>query len=98
MPNKIIRRMIMIKCDKGRIKMEGTPALLTAELGVITREVYRGMIRAGLSENFAKSKIEHIQEIALMTDEEFEKEKEKTLDEKAEKLADMILKSMGIWR
>lgn len=33
-----------------------------------------------------------------MTDEEFEKEKEKTLDEKAEKLADMILKSMGIWR
>ncbi len=63
----------MIKCDKGRIKMEGTPALLTAELGVITREVYRGMIRAGLSENFAKSKIEHMQEIALMTDEEFEK-------------------------
>ena len=87
----------MIKCDKGIIKMEGTPALLT-ELGVITREVYRGMIRAGLSENFAKSKIEHMQEIALMTDEEFEKEKEKTLDEKAEKLADMILKSMGIWR
>ena len=98
MPNKIIRRMIMIKCDKGRIKMEGTHALLTAELGVITREVYRGMIRAGLSENFAKSKIEHMQEIALMTDEEFEKEKDKTLDEKAEKLADMILKSMGIWR
>jgi hypothetical protein len=57
--------MIMIKCDKGRIKMEGTPALLTAELGVITREVYRGMVRAGLSENFAKSKIEHMQEIAL---------------------------------
>ena len=80
----------MIKCDKGRIKMEGTPALLTAELGVITREVYRGMIRAGLSENFAKSKIEHMQEIALMTDEEFEKEKEKTLDEKAEKLADIL--------
>lgn len=86
----------MIKCDKGRIKMEGTPALLIAELGVITRKVYRGMIRAGLSENFAKSKIEHMQEIAMMTDEEFEKEK--TLDEKAEKFADMILKSMGIWR
>ena len=88
----------MIKCDKGIIEMKGTPALLTAELGLITMKVYRGMIRAGLSENFAKSKIEHMQEIALMTDEKFEKEKEKTLDEKAEKLADMILKSMGIWR
>lgn len=98
MPNKIIRRMIMIKCDKGRIKMEGTPALLTAELGVITREVYRGMVRAGLSENFAKKKIEEAQKNVLLTDEKFKKEIEKTLDEKVEKLADMILESIGIWK
>lgn len=88
----------MIKCDKGRIKMEGTPALLTAELGVITREVYRGMVRAGLSENFAKKKIEEAQKNVLLTDEKFKKEIEKTLDEKVEKLADMILESIGIWK
>ena len=88
----------MIKCDKGIIEMKGTPAVLTAELGVITREVYRSMISAGFSENFAKKKIEEAQKNALLTDEEFEKEMEKTLNEKAEKLADMILKSMGIWR
>lgn len=46
----------MIKCDKGIIEMKGTPAVLTAELGVITREVYRSMISAGLPEDFAKKK------------------------------------------
>lgn len=35
MPNKIIRRMIMIKCDKGRIEIKGTPMVLVGELGTV---------------------------------------------------------------
>lgn len=88
----------MIKCDKGIIEMKGTPAVLTAELGIITREVYRSMISARLPENFAKKKIEEAQKNVLLTDEKFKKEIEKTLDEKVEKLADMILESIGIWK
>lgn len=48
MPNKIIRRMIMIKSNKGRVELEGTPIALVGELGTTIQAVYQALLNAGI--------------------------------------------------
>lgn len=37
----------MIKCDKGRIEIKGTPMVLVGELGTAIQTVYRAMLNTG---------------------------------------------------
>lgn len=72
----------MIKCDKGRIEIKGTPMVLVGELGTAIQTVYRAMLNTGIDKVFAEERIKKACELALLT------------DEKLDKLANAILKEL----
>ena len=39
--------MIMIKSNKGRVELEGTPIVLVGELGTAIQAVYQALLNAG---------------------------------------------------
>lgn len=80
----------MIKCDKGRIEIKGTPMVLVGELGTAIQTVYRAMLNTGIDKVFAEERIKKACELALLTD----KEQDKKIDEKLDKLANAILKKL----
>lgn len=87
----------MIKCDKGRIEIKGTPMVLVGELGTTIQAVYQALLNAGIDKTFAEERIKRACELALMTDEEQEdvlKDLDKKIDEKLDKLAAAIFKEL----
>ena len=87
----------MIKCDKGRIEIKGTPMVLVGELGTAIQTVYRAMLNTGIDKVFAEERIKKACELALLTDkeqEEVSKDLDKKIDEKLNKLANAILKKL----
>ena len=93
MPNK----MIMIKSNKGRVELKGTPIVLVGELGTAIQAVYQALLNAGIDKTFAEKNIRKTCELALLTDEEQEdvlKGLDKKIDEKLDKLANAILKEL----
>ena len=87
----------MIKCDKNRIKIKGTPVILVGELGTAIQTVYRAMLNTGIDKAFAEERIKKTCELALLTDEEQEevsKNLDRKIDEKLDKLANAILKEL----
>ena len=62
--------MIMIKSNKGRVELEGTPIVLVGELGTAIQAVYQTLLNAGIDKTFAEKNIRKTFELALMTDEE----------------------------
>lgn len=87
----------MIKCDKNRIEIKGTPVILVGELGTAIQTVYRAMLNTGIDEAFAEERIKKTCELALLTDEEQEevsKDLDRKIDEKLDKLANAILKEL----
>lgn len=92
----------MIKCDKGRIEIKGTPMVLVGELGTAIQTVYRAMLNTamlntGIDKVFAEERIKKACEQALLTDkqqEEVSKDLDKKIDEKLDKLANAILKEL----
>ena len=59
----------MIKCDKGRIKIKGTPMVLVGELGTAIQTVYRAMLNTGIDKVFAEERIKKVCELALLTED-----------------------------
>lgn len=59
----------MIKCDKNRIEIKGTPVILVGELGTAIQTVYRAMLNTGIDKVFAEERIKKACELALLTDE-----------------------------
>lgn len=55
----------MIKCDKGRIEIKGTPMVLVGELGTAIQTVYRAMLNTGIDKVFAEERIKKACELAL---------------------------------
>lgn len=89
--------MIMIKSNKGRVELEGTPIALIGELGATIQAVYQALLNAGIDKTFAEERIKRACELALMTDEEQEdvlKDLDKKIDEKLDKLANAIFKEL----
>ena len=89
--------MIMIKSNKGRVELEGTPIALVGELGTTIQAVYQALLNAGIDKTFAEKNIRKTCELALMTDEEQEevlKDLDKEIDEKLDRLANAILKEL----
>ena len=87
----------MIKCDKNRIEIKGTPVILVGELGTAIQTVYRAMLNTGIDKAFAEERIKKTCELALLTDEEQEevsKNLDRKIDEKLDKLANAILKKL----
>lgn len=87
----------MIKCDKNRIEIKGTPVILVGELGTAIQTVYRAMLNTGIDKAFAEERIKKACELALLTDkeqEEVSKDLDKKIDEKLDKLANAILKEL----
>lgn len=87
----------MIKCDKNRIEIKGTPMVLVGELGTAIQTVYRAMLNTGIDKVFAEERIKKACELALLTDkeqEEVSKDLDKKIDEKLDKLANAILKKL----
>lgn len=87
----------MIKCDKNRIEIKGTPVILVGELGTAIQTVYRAMLNIGIDKAFAEERIKKTCELALLTDEEQEevsKKLDRKIDEKLDKLANAILKEL----
>ena len=48
--------MIMIKSNKGRVELEGTPIALVGELGTTIQAVYKALLNAGIDKTFAEKK------------------------------------------
>lgn len=87
----------MIKSNKGRVELEGTPIVLVGELGTAIQAVYQALLNAGIDKTFAEKNIRKTCELALLTDEEQEdvlKGLDKKKDEKLDKLANAILKEL----
>lgn len=87
----------MIKSNKGRVELKGTPIVLVGELGTAIQAVYQALLNAGIDKTFAEKNIRKICELALLTDEEQEdvlKGLDKKIDEKLDKLANAILKEL----
>ena len=87
----------MIKSNKGRVELEGTPIVLVGELGTAIQAVYQALLNAGIDKTFAEKNIRKTCELALLTDEEKEdvlKGLDKKIDEKLDKLANAILKEL----
>ena len=87
----------MIKCDKNRIEIKGTPVILVGELGTAIQTVYRAMLNTGIDKVFAEERIKKACELALLTDkeqEEVSKDLDRKIDEKLDKLANAILKEL----
>ena len=87
----------MIKSNKGRVELEGTPIVLVGELGTAIQTVYRAMLNTGIDKVFAEERIKKACELALLTDEEQEevsKDLDKKIDEKLDKLANAIFKEL----
>ena len=87
----------MIKSDKGRVELKGTPIALVGELGATIQAVYQALLNAGIDKTFAEERIKRACELALMTDEEQEdvlKDLDKKIDEKLDKLANAIFKEL----
>ena len=87
----------MIKSNKGRVELEGTPIELVGELGTAIQSVYQALLNAGIDKTFAEKNIRKTCELALLTDEEQEdvlKGLDKKIDEKLDKLANAILKEL----
>lgn len=85
----------MIKCDKNRIEIKGTPVILVGELGTAIQTVYRAMLNTGIDKAFAEERIKKACELALLTDkeqEEVSKDLDRKIDEKLDKLANAIFK------
>lgn len=49
--------MIMIKSNKGRVELEGTPIALVGELGTTIQAVYQALLNAGIDKTFAEKNI-----------------------------------------
>lgn len=87
----------MIKSNKGRVELKGTPIVLVGELGTAIQAVYQALLNAGIDKTFAEKNIRKTCELALLTDEEQEdvlKGLDKKIDEKLDKLANAILKEL----
>ena len=87
----------MIKSNKGRVELKGTPIALVGELGATIQAVYQALLNAGIDKTFAEERIKRACELALMTDEEQEdvlKDLDKKIDEKLDKLAAAIFKEL----
>lgn len=87
----------MIKSNKGRVELEGTPIVLVGELGTAIQTVYRAMLNTGIDKVFAEERIKKACELALLTDkeqEEVSKDLDRKIDEKLDKLANAILKEL----
>lgn len=87
----------MIKSNKGRVELKGTPIVLVVELGTAIQAVYQALLNAGIDKTFAEKNIRKTCELALLTDEEQEdvlKGLDKKIDEKLDKLANAILKEL----
>lgn len=85
----------MIKCDKGRIEIKGTPMVLVGELGTAIQTVYRAMLNNGYDKTFTEERIKRAYELALLTDaeqKEVSKDLDRKIDEKLDKLANAMLK------
>ena len=75
----------MIKSNKGRVELKGTPIVLVGELGTAIQAVYQALLNAGIDKTFAEKNIRKTCELALLTDEEQEdvlKGLDKKIDEK----------------
>lgn len=44
----------MIKSNKGRVELEGTPIVLVGELGTAIQAVYQALLNAGIDKTFAE--------------------------------------------
>lgn len=44
----------MIKSNKGRVELEGTPIALVGELGTTIQAVYQALLNAGIDKTFAE--------------------------------------------
>ena len=91
--------MIMIKSNKGRVELEGTPFMMLTELGMITNAVYKALVDVGFKEEFAKERIKgaYIAAFSTYTAEEekkTDKDLDKKIDEKLDKLANAIFKEL----
>lgn len=87
----------MIKSNKGRVELKGTPIVLVGELGTAIQAVYQAMLNTGIDKAFAEERIKKACELALLTDkqqEEVSKDLDKKIDEKLDKLANAILKEL----
>lgn len=87
----------MIKSNKGRVELKGTPIVLVGELGTAIQAVYQALLNAGIDKTFAEKNIRKTCELALLTDEEQEdvlKGLDKKIDEKLDKLAAAIFKGL----
>lgn len=87
----------MIKSNKGRVELKGTPIVLVGELGTAIQAVYQALLNAGIDKTFAEKNIRKTCELALLTDkerEEVSKDLDKKIDEKLDKLANAILKEL----
>lgn len=87
----------MIKSNKGRVELKGTPIVLVGELGTAIQAIYQALLNAGIDKTFAEKNIRKTCELALLTDEEQEdvlKGLDKKIDEKLDKLANAILKEL----
>lgn len=87
----------MIKSNKGRVELKGTPIVLVGELGTAIQAVYQALLNAGIDKTFAEKNIRKTCELALLTDEEQEdvlKGLDKKIDEKLDKLANAIFKEL----
>lgn len=85
----------MIKSNKGRVELEGTPIALIGELGTAIQAVYQALLNAGIDKTFAEKNIRKTCELALLTDkeqEEVSKDLDRKIDEKLDKLANAIFK------
>ena len=47
----------MIKSNKGRVELEGTPIVLVGELGTAIQAVYQALPNAGIDKTFAEKNI-----------------------------------------
>lgn len=44
----------MIKSNKGRVELKGTPIVLVGELGTAIQAVYQALLNAGIDKTFAE--------------------------------------------
>lgn len=66
----------MIKCNKGHAKVKGTFHELIAELSIIVKTLHEGLKKDGIPPELAKQVILRAANVALMTEEEREADRQ----------------------